>query len=94
MRTKTGNGHKVDLERLLEDLKTVVRDGEQLLKAGVSTVKERALMGARTTDQTVREHPYQTVGIVFGLGILAGLIAISLFGKEEQVEEFEEQDRR
>ena len=86
MRTKTGNGHKVDLERLLEDLKTVVHDGEQLLKAGVTTFKQRALTGVQTTDRAVREHPYHSLGLVFGLGLLAGLLALGLFTREEEIE--------
>ena len=42
---KTGNGHHIDLEQFLNDIKTIVRDGEELLKAGVSEVKERARIG-------------------------------------------------
>jgi len=79
MRTKTGNGHKVDLEKLLEDLKVVLHDGETLLKTGVSTVKEHASAGAKSADSLVRENPYRTVGIVFGLGVIVGLAAIGLF---------------
>ena len=90
MRTKTGNGHKVDLEQLLDDLKLVVRDGEELLKAGVTTVKERALLGARTTDRVVREHPYETVAVVFGVGILLGLLAYTLSTRESRM--YSEQD--
>ena len=88
MRTKTGNGHNVDVEQFVEDLKTVVRDGEQLLKVGVSEAKRRTIAGVKTTDRTVREYPYQSIGVVFGLGILAGVLVSGLFsrGQEEQEE--------
>ena len=81
---KTGNGHHLDLEQFLNDIKTIVKDGEDLLKAGVSDVKQRALTGAQTTDRAVREHPYTTLGIVFGLGVLVGVLAIGLFTGEEE----------
>ena len=87
MRTKTGNGQKVDLEKLLDDLKVVVRDGEQLLKTGVSTFKARALTTAQDTDRVVRENPYRTVAVVFGVGIAIGLVAVGLFRRGSDVEE-------
>lgn len=88
MRTKTGNGHNVDLERLMEDIRTLVRDGQELLMAGVSGVKERALTGAKTTDRAVREHPYQTLGILFGAGLITGLIWAGVCSRQrsQQVE--------
>lgn len=86
-------------EKLLEDLKAVVRDGEELLKAGAEDLSERgtaarerlsaaleaaketrrrleeqALEGARAADRLVREHPYQSVGLAFGVGLLLGVI--------------------
>jgi ElaB/YqjD/DUF883 family membrane-anchored ribosome-binding protein len=85
MRTKSGNGHKVDLEQLLDDLKVVVRDGEELLKAGVTTVKEGALARARSADALVRDNPYRTVGIVFGVGIILGLVAVGFLRREPSV---------
>jgi ElaB/YqjD/DUF883 family membrane-anchored ribosome-binding protein len=84
---KSGNGHNIDLEHFLNDIKTIVRDGEELLKAGVSQVKQRALTGAKTTNRAVREHPYKTLGIVFGLGVLVGVLAVSAFTGEEEVED-------
>jgi ElaB/YqjD/DUF883 family membrane-anchored ribosome-binding protein len=86
MRTKTGNGPTVDLERLLEDIKVVVRDGQQLLKTQWGGVKERALTGAKTTDRTVREYPYQTLGIVFGVGMVVGLLCSGLFTRGEEID--------
>jgi len=88
MRHKTGNGHSVDMETFLEDIKTVVRDGQDLLKAGAGEVKQKAIQGARTTDRTIRKSPYQTIGIVFGVGLVVGLLASGLFsgGSEEESE--------
>ena len=83
---KSGNGHSINLEQFLNDIKTVVRDGEELLKAGVSEVKHRALTSAKTTDRAVREHPYKTLGAVFGLGVLVGILATGLFSGEEEEE--------
>ena len=84
---KSGNGHHLDLEHFLNDIKTIVKDGEELLKAGVSEVKQRALTGAQTTNRAVREHPYKTLGIVFGLGVLVGVLAIGFFTGEEEEED-------
>jgi|ERR1041385_695115 ElaB/YqjD/DUF883 family membrane-anchored ribosome-binding protein len=87
MRTKTGNGHNVSVDQFMDDLKAVVRDGEELLKVGVSTARKRALAQARTTDQAVREHPYQTIAIVFGVGILIGILSTGMFGHGSNEEE-------
>jgi ElaB/YqjD/DUF883 family membrane-anchored ribosome-binding protein len=87
MRHKTGNGHDINVEQFVEDLKTVVRDGEELLKAGANGLKDRAVSGAHSTDQMVRSHPYQTLGLVFGLGLIAGLLASGPFGRRFAREE-------
>jgi len=79
MRHKTGNGHNVDLDTFLDDIKTVVRDGQELLKAGAGGVKQKAIYGAQTTDRAIRQNPYQTIGIVLGVGIVVGLLASGLF---------------
>ena len=87
MRTKGGNGQNVDLQQLVQDLKTVVHDGEILLKAGISQAKKRAISGAKSTDRAVRLHPYQSLGVVFGLGVFIGVLAVSMFlssGSEEE----------
>jgi ElaB/YqjD/DUF883 family membrane-anchored ribosome-binding protein len=83
MQTKIGNGHNVTLERLMDDIKAVVKDGEELLKTGMTGVKQRALAGAKTTDRAVREHPYQTIGAVFGLGVIVGVLVAGMFSRDK-----------
>ena len=40
-----------------------------------SRVRDKAADGIRAADVTVREHPYQAIGIAFGLGALIGYLA-------------------
>ncbi len=84
MREKTGNGHHVDVEQFLEDIKAVVRDGQELLKAGMSTVKERVLAQAQTTRQAASEKPYVTLGVAFGVGLVAGMLLSGMFSDREE----------
>jgi ElaB/YqjD/DUF883 family membrane-anchored ribosome-binding protein len=84
---KSGNGHNIDFEKFLDHIKTVVQDGEEMLKAGVSEVKQRAITSAKTTNRAVREHPYKTLAIVFGLGVMVGILATGRFIGEEEKEE-------
>ena len=89
MRTKTGNGPKpdVDMDQLLDDIKVVVRDGQDLLKSSFTGVKERAIARAKTTDVAIREYPYQTLGIIFGVGLVVGLLCSGIFSRGEMTEE-------
>jgi len=77
----------VNIETFLDDIKTVVRDGQELLKASAGDVKEKALSGAKTTDRAIRKNPYQTIGIVFGVGIVVGLLACGMFSGGSEMEE-------
>ena len=37
-------------------------------------VREKAIEGAKATDEAVREHPYPAIGIALGLGALVGYL--------------------
>ncbi len=99
MNAETENGMEGSTEKLLEDVKQVVRDGEELLRAGAGELsekgkaarvrlaaalesaketgrrlQERTVAGAKATDKAIREHPYQSIGIAFGIGLLIGVL--------------------
>jgi len=86
-------------ERVVADLKLLVRDTEELLKAtageagekfkevrnrvakAVESAKETCedlqestIKGAKAVDETVRSHPYESIGIAFGVGLLVGVL--------------------
>jgi len=99
MDTRSESEMEDSTEKLLQDLKEVVEDGEELLRAGASELSERGMAararlsaaleaaretgrklqdrtvaGAKATDRVIREHPYQSVGIAFGAGLLIGVL--------------------
>jgi ElaB/YqjD/DUF883 family membrane-anchored ribosome-binding protein len=99
MRATSENDIDNPSEKLLHDLKAVVHDGEELLKAGAHglsesgmaareklsaaldsakvtarKLQERAVAGAKVTDKAIREHPYQSIGVAFGIGLLIGVL--------------------
>ena len=86
-------------DRLVGDLKRVVRHSEELLQTTADTVGDKAheirerlndaleeakdtchkledktIEGARAADKTIREHPWQSIGLAFGIGLLIGAL--------------------
>jgi ElaB/YqjD/DUF883 family membrane-anchored ribosome-binding protein len=99
METRSAEEIEQSTEKLLQDLKAVVHDGEELLKAGTQElserglaarerlaaalevardtqhkIEERAMAGVKATDRLIREYPYQSVGVAFGVGMLIGVL--------------------
>jgi ElaB/YqjD/DUF883 family membrane-anchored ribosome-binding protein len=85
--------------RLASDLKSLVRDAEELMKATAGQagekvsemrsrlaaalesakdtchrLEEKTVAAAKAADQTIREHPYESLGIAFGVGLLVGVL--------------------
>jgi ElaB/YqjD/DUF883 family membrane-anchored ribosome-binding protein len=85
----------------MEDLRALVRDGEELLKAGASELgdkgedlrhqlqatidrarnayqrlEDKTIATAKAADKTIRDHPYQAIGIALGAGLLIGVLAM------------------
>lgn len=53
-------------ERLADALDTAKRSCRRL--------EENATEGAEVADRAIREHPYQSIGVAFGVGILIGVL--------------------
>lgn len=37
-------------------------------------LQNQTAAAAKATDKTVREHPYESMGVAFGLGVLVGFL--------------------
>jgi ElaB/YqjD/DUF883 family membrane-anchored ribosome-binding protein len=45
------------------------------MKGSFRNLEEKARVGARNADRVIRDHPYQTLGAAFAVGLLIGALA-------------------
>ena len=60
----TAEARTATAERLVGELKSMIERAE-----------EKAVEQAKAADRLIRDHPYQTIGLAFGLGLLIGVLA-------------------
>ena len=90
---------RVDRAKLVADVKVVMHDLEEMIKAtagdmsdkaremrarlnaslasaraACGRLEEKAVAGARATDKVIRDHPYESIGVAFGVGLLIGVL--------------------
>jgi ElaB/YqjD/DUF883 family membrane-anchored ribosome-binding protein len=63
--TEEANNIRKKLEATMEKAKVMYEN-----------LQEKAVTAAKSADKTVREHPYQVIGIAFGVGLLIGILAM------------------
>jgi ElaB/YqjD/DUF883 family membrane-anchored ribosome-binding protein len=88
-----------ETDKLVKDLRLVVQDAEDLIRATAGEVNEKtkqararlaqtlekakvsvqdlqvkAAEKAKVADEVIRQHPYESLGVAFGLGLLLGVI--------------------
>ncbi|MEM9444757.1 MAG: DUF883 domain-containing protein [Verrucomicrobiota bacterium] len=56
-----------DLSKKLDVTKIKLDETEKVLR-------EQAVATAKETDKVIREHPYESIGVAFGVGVLLGVI--------------------
>ncbi len=64
MQTESRTDETRTAEKLVSDLKAMVQRAE-----------EKVLDRAKAADRVVREHPYPTMGLAFGVGLLLGFLS-------------------
>lgn len=43
-------------------------------RSGLHKIEDQALAGAKATDKVIRDHPYESIGVAFGVGLLIGVL--------------------
>jgi ElaB/YqjD/DUF883 family membrane-anchored ribosome-binding protein len=64
-------------EKVVEARRRLASALERCKEAGLEAwgnVQDKAIAGARAADATIREYPYQSIGIAFGLGAAIGFL--------------------
>lgn len=72
-----------------QDLKNAAREGAQqateagrevagrlrtAMQSAKTNIQEKTTASARATDRTIRQHPYESIGIAFAAGLLIGVL--------------------
>lgn len=58
----------------VEALRQRFADAQERLAATYETAKTKVVDGARATDTTIRENPYQSIAVAVGVGLLVGVL--------------------
>jgi len=43
-------------------------------KATCHRLEDKTVAAVKVTDRTIRDHPYESIGIAFGVGLLVGVL--------------------
>ncbi len=43
-------------------------------KAACQRLEDKTVAAAKATDRVIRDHPYESIGVAFGLGLLIGVL--------------------
>ena len=60
--------NRVDIEK--GKLEAVIEKAKEVCER----LQTQTANAAKATDKTIREHPYETMGIAFGAGVLIGVL--------------------
>ena len=66
------NRTETETTQLKAKLEKVVENAKELC----DRLQNQTAAAAKATDNTIREHPYESIGIAFGLGVLVGVLAM------------------
>src|SRR5215510_365916 len=57
-----------------EEIRSRLSSAIESAKATYRRLQDEAVAGAKATDQAIRAHPYESLGIAFGVGLLVGVL--------------------
>ena len=59
-------------EDKLSSLRERFADARDKVEHALSVAKEKVVAGAKQTDSAIRSHPYESIAIALGVGVLLG----------------------
>lgn len=63
-----------DVSERAKEARSRLQEALERAKATCQQLEAKTAAAARTTDRVIREHPYESIGIAFGIGLLLGVI--------------------
>jgi len=63
-----------DRENGSNDMRMRLSSAIESAKATYRQLQDKAVAGAKATDKVIRDHPYESLGVAFGVGLLVGVL--------------------
>jgi ElaB/YqjD/DUF883 family membrane-anchored ribosome-binding protein len=57
-----------------EELKARLQASVSRMKETCHNLEDKVVAGAKATDKAIRTHPYESIGVAFGVGLLIGVL--------------------
>jgi len=68
-----GSNFAKDGEEAMSSLRESLADLKEKVNDGVTFAREKIVAGAKQADTTIRAHPYESIAIALGIGVLLGV---------------------
>ncbi len=69
-----GSSLKEHSAEAVEALRERFASAQERLSQACTTARQKVTAGAHQVDDTIREHPYQSIAIAAGVGVLVGVL--------------------
>lgn len=56
------------------EARTRLASALEAARESIEGLEEKVVAGAKVADKTIREHPYESIGVAFGVGLLIGVL--------------------
>jgi ElaB/YqjD/DUF883 family membrane-anchored ribosome-binding protein len=63
-----------DVSEKAKEARSRLAEAIEKAKTTCHRLEEKTVAAAKATDKAIREHPYESIGIAFGVGILLGVL--------------------
>lgn len=58
------------------EVRTRLASALESAKVTCQRLEEKTLAAAKATDRVIRDHPYESLGVAFGVGLLIGVLVM------------------
>jgi len=58
----------------LSEVRSRLASALETAKVTCDVLQEKTVAAAKATDRCIRDHPYESVGVAFGVGLLVGVL--------------------
>ncbi len=64
-----------DVGEKAKEVRSRLMSALETAKESAQKLQQKAIAGAKATDEAIRTHPYQSIGIAFAIGMVIGVLA-------------------